>query len=290
MSRRPQLSILIVNWNTRDLLRACLASLRRHPPALTHEILVADNASADGSAAMVAAEFPEARLFANDANLGYAAGNNQLLRQARGELWLLLNPDIEIREEYGTQPFDLLADHLVRNPACGAVAARLVQPDGQTQSSCRGFPPPFDLAAEWSGLARLLPRRCGRYRMRAFDQESCRTVDQPMASCLLLRAAACRRVGLFDEQFPIFFNDVDLSWRFYQHGWRIDYQPAAAVLHYGGGSTRLVKPRMVHESRDSLLAYYRKHYRDRLPAVVYQLSVVLIRVAFWWRLRGERRN
>lgn len=287
MTKRPQLSILIVNWNTRELLRACLRSLREFPPALTHEILVADNASGDGSAAMVAADFPAVRLFANDANLGYAAGNNQLLREARGQLWLLLNPDIEIRPEYGTRPFDILADHLLRHPGCGAVAAKLVQPDGQTQLSCRGFPHPLDLACEWSGLARLLPTLCGRYRMRGFDQESCRTVDQPMASCLLLRAAACRRVGLFDEQFPIFFNDVDLCQRFYQHGWRIDYQPAAAVLHYGGGSTRLVKPRMVRESRDSLLAYYRKHYRGRLPVVVYQATVALIRLAFWWRLRGR---
>jgi len=290
MTTRPQLSILIVNWNTRELLRACLASLRQFPPHLTHEILVADNASADGSAAMVAAEFPEVRLFANHDNLGYAAGNNQLLREARGELWLLLNPDIELREEYGVQPFDLLAEHLRRNPACGAVAAKLVQPDGRTQLSCRGFPHPVDLAAEWSGLARLLPGLCGRYRMRTFDQESFRTVDQPMASCLLLRAAACRQVGLFDEQFPIFFNDVDLSWRFYQHGWRIDYLPTAVVLHYGGGSTRLVKPRMIRESRDSLLAFYRKHYRGRIPAVVYQLTVVLIRLAFWWRLRGDQQS
>ena len=284
-SPRPQLSILIVNWNTRDLLRDCLASIRRFPPALSHEILVADNDSSDGSAAMVAEGFPEVRLFANDANLCYAAGNNQLLREARGELWLLLNPDIEIREKLDTRPFDRLADHLLRNPSCGAVAARLVQPDGQTQWSCRGFPHPLDLAFEWSGLAHLLPKLCGRYRMREFDHRSTRTVDQPMASCLMLRASATRQVGLFDEQFRIFFNDVDLSWRFYQHGWQIDYLPEAAVLHYGGGSTRQVKPAMIRESRDALLAYYEKHYRGAINRVVYDATVALIRVAFWWRLR-----
>lgn len=284
---RPELSILIVNWKTRALLRACLASLRDYPPALSHEILVADNASGDGSAAMVAAEFPTVRLFANTTNLGYAAGNNQLLRVAQGRLWLLLNPDIEIRPELGVAPFDALADHLARHPACGAVAAKLVQPDGQTQQSCRGFPHPLDLITEWSGLARRLPRAWGQYRLWAFDHEHLRTVDQPMAACLLLRAAVARRVGLFDEQFPIFFNDVDLAWRFYAGGWRIDYLPAAAVLHHGGSSTRQVRPRMIRTSRDSLLAFYAKHYRTRLPNLIYRLTTALIRLAFWWRLRGE---
>jgi GT2 family glycosyltransferase len=121
--------------------------------------------------------------------------------------------------------------------------------------------------------------------MRDFDHLTPRTVDQPMASCLLLRAVAARRVGLFDEQFRIFFNDVDLSWRFYEQGWRIDYLPSAAVLHHGGGSTRQVKPAMVRESRDALLAYYAKHYQGRLNPVVYRATVGLIRLAFWWRLK-----
>jgi GT2 family glycosyltransferase len=278
------LSICLVNWNTRDLLRACLASIEAHPPAVAHEILVADNASRDGSAAMVAAEFPRARLFANRSNLGYAEGNNQLLKAARGRWLLLLNPDTEIVPRLDARPFDTLVEHLRAHPRVGAVAARLVQPDGATQRSCRGFPTPLALAAEWSGLSRVFPRRLGGYRLRDFDHLSSRRVPQPMASCLLLRRSALQRVGLFDARFPIFFNDVDLCLRLHQAGWRIDYRADAAILHLGGGSTRLVRPAMVRESLISLLGFYDKHYRTSLSPVVYKATVRAITTAFLLRL------
>lgn len=278
------ISICIVNWNTRELLRACLTSLDACPPARSHEVLVADNASHDGSAAMVAAEFPAVRLFANADNLGYAEGNNQLLRAASGRYLLLLNPDTEIAPALDLHPFDTLAAHLDAEPFCGAVAARLVQPDGVTQASCRGFPTPAALAAEFCGLARLCPSWLGAYRMRGFDHLTARAVDQPMASCLMLRGRTLQRVGLFDPVFRIFFNDVDLCWRVRRDGWRIDYQPAAAILHHGGGSTRQVRPAMIRESRDALIRYYEKHYRGRLHPVAYALLMGLFRAAYGLRL------
>ncbi len=284
-------SICIVNWNTRELLAACLRSLAAWPPAEPHEILVADNDSADGSAEMVAADFPDVTLVRTGANLGFAAGNNVLLRRARGQWLLLLNPDTEIRPELDDRPIDTLIDHLRAYPQCAAVSARLVQPDGATQLSCRGFPTPLALAAEWTGLARLWPRTAGGYRMRWFDHETEASVDQPMASCLLVRRSALRRVGLFDERFPIFFNDVDLSLRLVADGWTMDYQPAASILHLGGGTTRLVRRKMVLASRDSLLVFYAKHYRRR---AAYWPTVWAIRTAFGIRmavdaLRGQSR-
>jgi GT2 family glycosyltransferase len=110
-----------------------------------------------------------------------------------------------------------------------------------------------------------------------------------MASCLLLRRAALVRVGLFDPRFPIFFNDVDLCWRLWRAGWRIDYLPSAAIRHFGGGSTRLVKPAMVRESRDSLLAYYDKHYRGVMSPMGFAVAVGAIRLAFRARLGGQSR-
>lgn len=282
------LSIVIVNWNTRELLAACLRSLTTYPPAAPHEILVADNASADGSAEMVERDFPAVQLVRTGANLGFAGGNNVLLRRTRGEWLLLLNPDTEIRPELDRQPFDRLIAHLRAEPAAAAVSARLVLPDGQTQQSCRGFPAPADLFYEWTGLARLAPHALGAYRLRGFDHESARAVDQPMASCLLLRRRALVEVGLFDEQFPIYFNDVDLAWRLHSAGWRLDYQPAASILHVGGGTTRLVRARMVRESRDSLLAFYAKHYRQRLSPCAYALATTAIRAAFALRLGANR--
>lgn len=282
--------MLIVNWNTRDLLRACLGAIEANPPAVPHEILVADNASGDGSAAMVGAEFPTVRLLANGANLGYAAGNNQLLRDARGRWLLLLNPDTEIDPRLDARPFDTLIEHLERHPFTGAVAARLVHPDGRTQASCRGFPTPARLAAEWSGLARLFPGQLGQYRLRDFDHLTPRAVEQPMASCILLRRAALRQVGLFDERFRIFFNDVDLCLRLHRAGWRIDYQPGAVIVHHGGGSTRQVRPAMIRESRDALLAYFEKHHRAAMSALVWTLWRGLIGLAFALRLAIVRRG
>ncbi len=283
-----ELSIGVINWNTRELLRACLRSLLSHPPRMSHEIIVADNGSGDGSATMVAAEFPSVRLLANDANLGYAEGNNQLMRASRGRYWLLLNADTEVAPALDARPLDTLVAHLQAHPFTGAVAPRLVHPDGRTQASCRGFPTPLALAADWSGLARLFPRQLGAYRLHGFDHLTARSVPQPMASCLLLRRQAMRQVGLFDPRFRIFFNDVDLCWRLWQAGWRIDYQPAAAIVHHGGASTRQVKPAMIRESRDALLAYYDKHYRAELPAAAYAVATGLIRTAFGMRLAFAR--
>ncbi|MBM3500566.1 MAG: glycosyltransferase family 2 protein, partial [Armatimonadetes bacterium] len=240
------LSICIVNWNTRDYLRACLRSIRETIAHLDHETIVVDNASADGSAAMVAEEFPQVMLIANADNLKYAAGNNQALRAATGASKLLLNPDVVLKPG----AVEELLAALDRHPKAGAVAPRLVHPDGSPQLSCRTFPDPPALAYEALGLARLFPhsRRFGAYRMSWWAHDDERRVDQPMASALLIRAAALEAVGLFDEDFPIFFNDVDLCRRLLDAGWEVWFTPRAEVIHHVGASTRQVRRAMIAES------------------------------------------
>lgn len=269
------LSVIIVNWNTRDLLRACLASLRTalaHSP-LSAEVLVVDNASSDGSAAMVAAEFPEAVLFANRENLNYAGGNNQGIAASTGEYLLLLNPDTEVP---AGAP-DALIELLRSQPKTGAVAPALVYPDGRIQPSVRGFPTPQALFGELSGLGRLVPRSAwGAYRVAELPSDQPSTVDQPMASAFLVRKAALDQIGAFDEQFPLFFNDVDLCFRLKQAGWEILYDPRVRVVHVGGASTRQVRPEAIRRSHDGLRRYYEKHYRGKLPAPVYAAIIALI--------------
>jgi N-acetylglucosaminyl-diphospho-decaprenol L-rhamnosyltransferase len=272
------LSVLIVNWNTRDLLRDCLASLRSALSRVdfTWEIVVVDNASDDRSAAMVASEFPEVRLFANDRNLNYAAGNNQGLAEARGEAILLLNPDTEVPSE--TIPA-LLAD-LRENPDWAAVSPALVHPNGTIQESVRGFPTPAAIFGELTGLARLFPRSgLGAYRPRALPVDRPSLVDQPMASAFLVRAAALDRVGAFDPDFPLFFNDVDLCYRLREEGWQIAYDARVRVVHVGGASTRQARPEAIRRSHEGLERFYAKHYRARLAGPIYALLVCLIRVA-----------
>lgn len=278
------LSVLIVNWNTRDLLRACLASLRSSLAGVdfTWEILVVDNASQDGSAAMVATEFPEVRLFANDRNLNYAAGNNQGLAQAGGEAVLLLNPDTEVPPE--TAPA-LLAD-LREHPGWGAVSPALVHPDGTVQESVRGFPAPAAIFGELTGLARLFPGSpLGEYRPRALPKDRPSLVDQPMASAFLVRKTAFDQVGAFDLDFPLFFNDVDLCYRLKEAGWEIAYDPRVRVVHVGGASTRQVRQEAIRRSHEGLERFYAKHYRGRVPGPAYAVLIGLIRVT--GRLRAS---
>jgi GT2 family glycosyltransferase len=265
------LSVILVNWNTRDLLAGCLRSLREVKAAFGRagrqlEVIVVDNASADGSAAMVAARFPEVRLIANPENRNYAAGSNQALEVAQGDWLLLLNPDTEVP---AAAPLALLR-FLEERPRAGAVAPALAHPDGRVQASIRGFPTPAALAGEVTGLARLLPgTRWAAYRARNLPEGRPAPVEQPMASCLLLRAAAMAAIGGFDEQFPLFFNDVDLCYRLRQAGWEIWYDPRPRIVHHGGASTRQVRPAAVWASHQGLLRFYRKHYRFQLGPLAY---------------------
>ncbi|GBC93364.1 N-acetylglucosaminyl-diphospho-decaprenol L-rhamnosyltransferase [bacterium HR15] len=282
MAVAPTLSICIVNWNTRGLLRECLRSIYQYPPEQPFEVIVVDNASSDGSAEMVRVEFPQVVLIANEANLGYARGNNQAMERARGEFILLLNPDTEMRSDTLRNAIHFLREH----PEVGAIGAKQVLPDGRVQPSVRGFPTPRNLLFEVLGLARLFPRSrlFAAYRMRWFAYDRPMPVDQPMGTFLMVRRAVMEQVGLLDEAFPLFFNDVDWCYRMWQAGWQIWFVPQVEILHHGGASTKQVRPAAIRESHRALEQFYRKHYRSRLPLPLYALIVVLIRLSMWLRL------
>lgn len=273
------LSVLIVSWNTRELLRACLGSLQEHLRDWEHEIILVDCASSDGSAAMAEREFPGVKLLASNENLGFARGNNLAFTQSRGEWVWLLNPDTQVF----AGAIQTLVSFLEENPRAGAVASGLVDArDGHFQASCRTFPVPGALWCEALGLARLFPRsrRFGFYKMGWFSLRSRRQVEQPMASSLLLRREAVESsAGLFDERFPIFFNDVDLCWRLNQNGWTIWYEPAAKVLHWGGASTKQRRVEMIRESHRALEEFYFLHFRARLNPFVFWTTIALVRLS-----------
>jgi hypothetical protein len=279
----PELSILIVNWNTRDLLRACLSSIRQNV-SVTHEVIVVDNASQDGSRAMIESEFPEVVSIANNLNAGFAGGNNQAYQKACGEWIWLLNPDTEVLPGAAEKLIEFLKADAKR----GAVASALIDArDGHIQRSCRTFPTPGALWAQGSGLARKYPRsrRFGFYKMGHWDMKTAREVDQPMASSFLIRRDAIESIGeLFDEQFPIFFNDVDLCWRLKKVGWQIWYLPEAKVIHWGGAGTSQVRPQMIEESHRSLRRFYEKHYKNQTAPPLFWATMVLAKVMGWLRV------
>jgi GT2 family glycosyltransferase len=230
-----ELSVVIPSWNTAGLLRACLAHLAaaRLPE---HEVIVVDNASADGSADMVAAEFPQAALVRNTENRGFAGGCNQGLRLARGAYVLLLNSDTEVAPD----AVELLLAFLRGHPAYGAAAPLLHSPGGRVQPSLKRFPTLATALWFSTPLERWFPdnRELRRYFMRDVDQERSADVEQPPAACLLVRRSVLDAIGLFDEELWLFFNDVDLSKRMAAAGWKTRYVAEARVLHHEGASTK----------------------------------------------------
>ena len=289
-SLRPQsgltLSVAIVNWNTRQMLLDALASIYSAAPSLSFEVVVVDNASADGSAAAVASNFPQVVLIANAENTGYAQGNNQAIKTAQGAYILLLNPDVLLPEGGLDRAVGFMESHT----DAGALGVRQVHPDGRLQRSVRGFPTPVTVLWELLGLSRLFPRNrlFGAYRMTWFDYAHVAEVDQPMGTFLLMRRAVVEQVGILDEAFPIFFNEVDWCLRCKRAGWRIYFTPEVEIVHYGGASTAQVGAAMAWESRRGLLQFYAKHY----PTLRFRPLRALIALASWphaW-LQARRRT
>lgn len=248
------LSVLIVNWNTRDKLRACLASLKRFPPNEPHEVIVVDNASSDDSADMVRAEFPSVKLIEPGTNTGYARGNNLAFAEAGGDWLLTLNPDTELQDS----SIQTALNELRVKTGFGCCAVRLVSPEGKIERSVRAFPTVSSILADLLGNGKA-------YRLPDFDYKNPGPAPQPMGTFLLFRKTALEAVGdpkaPFDERFPIFFNDVDLLKRMWDAGWPCWYSSAAHVLHHHGSSTSQAKKAMVWESHKSLVRYFGKHLR-----------------------------
>jgi GT2 family glycosyltransferase len=230
-------SILIVNWNTRDLVLRCLASLPNDVPHLPCEVIVVDNGSVDGSGEALARR-PEITLIRNERNLGYAAAVNQAYRRSSGEFVLLLNSDVDLTAE----AFSRLAQFLVEHPTAAAVGPLYVNPDGSPQPFHFRFPTFRMTLANGSLVARkLLPgseRQLRDYRMLDEDFSQPRPVPQPSASCLLLRRSLLPDDHIFDERYPIFFNDVQLARSFADRGLALWVTPHAKVVHEAHASTR----------------------------------------------------
>lgn len=283
-----RLSVAIVNWNTSALLAACLRSLRedgnnagsRSETAAADDlqIIVVDNASTDFDEAAFRAEFSDVTLIRNAENTGYAHANNQALSIATGDYVLLLNPDTEVTQ--GALP--TLVEFMRSHERAAAAGPKLLRPNGEIDRSVRSFPYPGPIAWEYLGLSKLFPRSrvFGAYRMTWFGYDTVAEVDQPMGSALILNREAIRDVGEMDEGFPIFFNEVDWLYRAKQKGWEVYFVPDAVVTHHGASSTKQVKRRlMIRESHKSLLRFYAKHFRGRIPAPVYYFTVACIKIS-----------
>ena len=283
-----KLSIVVVTWNSAADIDACIDSINF---GSEFEVIVVDNASTDVTPGLLH-QHHHLRLVENPSNVGYARANNQGIKLATGEYVLLLNPDTRV--ELGA--LDTLARHLDEHPAVGAAAPRLLSPDGTTQYSIRSFPTAMSLFWELVGLSRLFPksRVFGRWKMQYFDYDRTAEVEQPMASCLMVRKTVLDQLGGMDEQFPMFYNDVDLSKRMADAGWKTAYIADARVVHRHGASTKQVRAKMIRESHRSAFRYLRKHDSSGLfwlKAVVllplFEITSLLRVIAYRLRRRAR---
>jgi len=250
------LSIVIVSWNVRTLLRNCLLSVRESLEQMAGdsvEVVVVDNASHDGTVDMLREQFPWARLIENDVNRGFAQANNLGIRQSNGRYVLLLNPDTELCP--GALPS--LLTFMKNRPSAGAAGAHLLNPDHSLQVSCSRFP---TLLNEFWRLLHLdVFTDLARYSKETWLAATPQAVDVVKGAALLVRRDVVERVGLLDEGYFMYTEEVDWCRQIKDAGWEIYWVPTARVIHYGGQSTRLEADQMFIELYRSKLQYFRKH-------------------------------
>jgi N-acetylglucosaminyl-diphospho-decaprenol L-rhamnosyltransferase len=275
----PDLSIIIVSWNVRDLLFQCLTALSSDEVrgALQIEIIVVDNASTDGSAD-AARDFPGVRLITNRRNQGYGRANNQGFQEARGRYLLVLNPDTV--PQRGS--LEALVEFAEAHPEAGIVAPRLLNPDMTVQTAAFRFPTLLMAAIDLFPLPRIVPGRVrrwlaesplnGRYPGEAKAVQPFR-IDHPLGACMLINGRAYECVGGFDPAIFMYSEEIDLAMRFANAGWEGWQVPAARVVHLGGQSTRQMPGRMFIELWCSRLYLYSKHYS---PAARWALGALLV--------------
>lgn len=289
------LSVIIVNYDTRDLLRDCLNSVYDSQGKLSFEVHLVDNASSDGSVDMVQSEFPQVRLISSQVNGGFARANNLGLHQAgfgvdgdpqpgAPRYALLLNPDTVLPPRTLVDMVTFMDDH----PEAGAAGPKLVLPDGRLDLACRrAFPTPTVSFYRMVGLSRLFPRSrlFGRYNMTFSDPDRLIEVDSVVGAFMMVRREAIAQAGLLDETYFMYGEDLDWAFQIKANGWKIYYNPAVTVKHVKRAASRH-SPKARVEFYRAMDIFYRKFYAQSTPFWLHSLVVIGINLP--WRLWQAR--
>jgi GT2 family glycosyltransferase len=282
-------SIIIVNFNTRESLRRCLHSVHAFPPPRKLETIVVDNASGDGSAEMVRRLFPQVKVLQNRDNRGFSSGFNRGIRNSSGSVLLALNPDIILSPGC----VDTLAEFLDRHPDAGICGPKLLNPDGSLQLSCRAFPTLlnvfFGRRSIWN---RLFPRnRMSRSFLKAdLDYSVVQEVDWLVGACMMIRRRVAESVGLFDEDYFLYVEDTDYCYRAREKGFRVFYVPSASATHERGAATRKAFVSSMYNHNLSMYRFFCKHYRLSLPLRIVLGLGLAVRVLFVVTAEGILRS
>jgi GT2 family glycosyltransferase len=285
-------SVIIVNWNTKEILRDCLASVYEQAGDVDCEVIVVDNASTDGSVEMVKNDFERAVLIENAENRGFATANNQGIAVAKGRYVLLLNSDTVVLDGAIAKTVDFADAH----PKAGVVGCRVLNPDRTLQPTCFMYPSVLNMFLSSTYLYKLFPRSrfFGRERMTWWDRNDMREVDVVTGCFMLVRREAIDQVGAMDERFFMYAEETDWCYRIKKSGWRIMFTPAAAIVHLGGQSTAKRPVAMIIQLRLSILKFVRKHSGWAVQLIARFLTALFfaVRLPVWFArvFRSRRRS
>ncbi len=308
------LTIIIVSFNTKALLRQCLQQVRKSQTKYSFEVWVVDNASADGSAEMVRRDFPQVRLIENQENAGYARANNQAIREitiiasassatspgpprrtalpsttadrSPGEgkysrYILLLNSDVEISSD----TFDKMLSFMDNNPTVGIAGCKVVKEDRSLDLACRrSFPNPVNAFFRFTRLSLLFPKsRIASYNLTFLPEDEIAEVDSVMGAFLLIRREVIEKIGLLDEDFFMYGEDLDFCFRAKAKGFKVMYVPITTVVHYKGSSAKKAPGRALYEFHRAMQIFYDKHYRQKYNFFVTSLVYAGIWTRYLWK-------
>jgi len=286
-------SVIIVNWNTRSILRDCLSSVFKQTQGIEFEVIVIDNGSSDSSVQMVETEFSQVNIIANTENRGFAAANNQGMAVAKGRYVLLLNSDTVILDDVIKKTV-LFAD---THREAAVVGCRVLNADRTLQQTCFMFPSILNMVLAATYLYKLFPqnRFLGRERMTWWNRNNVSEVDVVTGCFMLVRQQAIEKTGLMDERFFVYGEETDWCYRFKKNGWKVLFSPDAEIIHYGGQTTKQMTSKFLFQLFGSKLIFMKLH-GNRLKFPFARLLVALflfVRVPYWLAtaaLRSHKRK
>ncbi len=267
-----EISIVVVNWNTKEYLEQCLTSVYANRPKIECDVWVVDNASTDGSVQMVKEHFPQVHLIENEKNVGFARANNHAIRKSTGRYIWLLNSDTEVKHH----ALDRLHNFMELHPETGAAGSMLLNPDGTLQTSC--YPLPTLSRELWRLFHLDKIRTYGVYNMKSWNLDEPREVEVVQGASLMLRREALDQVGVLDEDYFMYTEEVDLCDRLSKADWHLYWVPKSQIVHYGGQSTQQVAEEMFLSLYQTKLLYFRKNH-GRSAALVYKMILLIVSLA-----------
>lgn len=276
-----EVSVVVVNWNTQDILCDCLRSIYEQGGEIDLEVIVIDNASTDGSVEMLKKDFPQVTLIENSKNRGFAAANNQGIDISKGRYVLLLNSDTVVLDDAIAKTAAFADSH----PEAAVVGCRVLNPDRTLQPTCFMFPSILNMLLSSTYLYKLFPKSkfFGRERMTWWNRNDIREVDVVTGCFMLVRQDVIKKVGSMDEQFFMYGEETDWCYRFKQAGWKILFTPFAEIIHLGGQSAKKKAVTMIVQIRKSILQFMKKHHGPLVyrTACLLIISFLAVRLPIW---------